>query len=231
MTAPSRHRSAAVTAGLLLLCMCAGDTARGVDAITQASAGYTVTLEEVLISRTGERRVVSVETHGLRADGAAVLRLGLELTGRTIRLPSGRLVETNDLTRRMSTFVVGTGAVQNLRTPDASCRRGEEHFELVETVDELRAAKVAAADGAATRWYALDHSCALIRSVMQHEGGSRSEKRLVTLLPGPPDPALFDTTGYVEGPPSALEPNTPCDSSCVRRRERRDADYARLRPH
>jgi hypothetical protein len=96
-------------------------------------------------------------------------------------------------------------------------------------IDSSRAAKIVTSTGASTRWYALDHSCALVRSVMEHAGGSRSETHLVALIPGPPAEALFGTDGYTEGPPSSLEARSSCDAACDQRRKRRDAEYYRLR--
>ena len=200
-------------------------------ATAQTLSGYTVTLEEVLTTRNGASSVVSVETHALRPDGTTVLQLGHPgETARHIRMPSGVLIDTNDKNKRMSTFHVSPKPTAVARDSRAKCRRDAEELLAEETVGGYRAAKIVGANGGAIRWYALDHSCALLRSVMQHPDGSRSEKFLVSLVAGPPSEALFQTDGYVEGLPSALADVTSCDAACERWRKRRDADYHRLRP-
>ena len=198
----------------------------------QTLSGYTVTLEEVLTSPNGASTVVAVQTQALRPDGATVLQLGpAGETARHIRIPSGLLIETNDRDKRKSTFYVSPAMVAGyVRNPRENCRRNAERFETEEMVGSYRAAKIVPDHGASTRWYALDHSCALVRSVMEHAGGSRSETLLIALIPGSPDEALFQTPNYTEGPPSMLEAAASCDASCQQRRQRRDAEYYRLRP-
>jgi hypothetical protein len=198
----------------------------------QANASYTVILQEVLTTRSGVSSVVSVEVHAQRQDGATVLQLGPEgRTARHIRLPPGLLIETNDGEKRKSTFHVSSNrAIGYLRDPQQHCRRDGDAFQGEEVIGGYRAAKIVSAGGGSTRWYALDHSCAMVRSMMEHADGTKSEKYLVSLAPGAPADALFQTDGYVEGPPSALEVVTGCDSACEQRRKRRDADYYRLSP-
>ena len=198
----------------------------------QTRAGYTVTLQEVLTTRSGASSVVSLELQAQREDGSTVLQLGPEgQTARHIRLPAGLLIDTNDRDKRMSTFHLSPDRVTAYpRDPQQRCLRDRDDFEGEEVVGGYRTAKIVSAGGGSMRWYALDHSCAMVRSVMEHADGSRSEKFLVSLTPGPPADALFQTDGYVEGPPSALATVTTCDPSCEQFRKRRDADYYRLRP-
>ena len=198
----------------------------------QANAGYTVTLQEVLTTRSGASSVVSVEVQAQRQDGATVLRLGPEgETGRHIRIPPALLIETTDRDKRMSTFHVSSDSVARyVRDPQRYCRRDGDEFQGEEMVGGYRAAKIVSTSGGSMRWYSLDHSCAMVRSVMEHPDGSKSEKVLVSLVPGPAAETLFQFDGYVEGPPSALSTVTTCDPSREQFRKGRDADYHRLRP-
>jgi hypothetical protein len=199
----------------------------------QTTGSYTVTLQEVLTTRSGASSVVSLEVQAQRPDGATVLQLGPEgETGRHIRIPPGLLIEANDRDKRMSTFHVSSERVTGyVRDPEQHCRRDGDEFQGEEMIGGYRSAKIVSTSSGSTRWYALDHACAMVRAVMEHPSGSKSEKVLVSLTPGPPADALFQTDGYVEGPPSALNPAvTTCDTSCEQFRKRRDADYYRLRP-
>ena len=165
--------------------------------------------------------------------GATVLQLGPEgETGRHIRIPPGLLIETNDRDKRMSTFHVSSDRVTGyVRDPEQHCRRDGEVFQGEEVIAGYRAARIVSTSGGSMRWYALEHSCAMVRSVMEHSGGAKSEKILVSLIPGAPAETLFQSDGYIEGPPSALNPAmTTCDPSCEQFRKRRDAEYHRLRP-
>jgi hypothetical protein len=198
----------------------------------QPIAGYTVTLAEVLTTRDGVGRLISLQTQALRADGATVLRLGPKgATGRSIRLPAGLLIETNDRDKRMSTFSVSPENVAGyIRNPQEQCRHEGDEFRGEELIDTYRAAKITRQNGGSTRWYALDHSCALVRSVTEHSDGQKSETHVVALIPGPPDDALFQTHEFIEGPPSANKERASCDAACEAYWTRRDAEYARLRP-
>jgi hypothetical protein len=142
----------------------------------QTPTSYTVTLQEVLITPNGASTIASVQTQALRDDGATVLQLGPEgATARHIRIPTGLLIDTNDRDKRMSTFHVSPALVTAyIRSPQAQCRREVEEFRGEEMINSYRVAKVVTNTGASTRWYALDYSCALVRSVMEHAGGSRS---------------------------------------------------------
>jgi hypothetical protein len=215
-------------AGLLVAAVAFATLARA-----QTKAGYTVTLQEVLTTSNGASRVVSLEVQAQREDGATLLQLGPEgATGRHIRLPPGLLIETNDRDKRMSTFHVPLERVTGyLRHPRQSCCHDGDEFQGEEVIGGYRAARVVSTRGGSMRWYALDHLCVVVRSVMEHADGSKSEKILVSLVPGPPAEALFQTDGYVEGPPSALGGKTSCiGPSCEQWFTRRDADYHRLRP-
>lgn len=59
--------------------------------------GYTVILAEQTTDKNGNHRLASLQTWATRADGATVVKLGPEGRGsRTIRLPSGILIEASD---------------------------------------------------------------------------------------------------------------------------------------
>jgi hypothetical protein len=212
--------------------LCVTAVAFALPARAQTNGSYTVTLQEVLTTRSGASSVVSLEVQAQRQDGATVLQLGPEgETGRHIRIPPGLLIETNDREKRKSTFHVSSDRVTGyVRDPEQHCRRDGDEFQGEEMIGGYRAAKIVSTKGGSMRWYALDHSCAMVHSLMHHPGGSKSEKVLVSLVPGPPAETLFQLDGYLEGPPSALNPAvTTCDPSCEQFRKRRDADYYRLR--
>ena len=65
-----------------------------------------------------------------------------------------------------------------------------ETFAGEETVAGYRTAKVAS--NVITAWYALDYGCALVKDRWGFETGEVSEKELVALTGGEPNPALFE---------------------------------------
>ena len=104
-----------------------------------------------------------------------------------------------------------------------------------EQVGDYRAVKVAL-DEATTVWYALDHGCALVKQRMDFGTKGSSELKLVKLLVGEPDAALFSIEEYDEVPPSKLRParaSAACDEDCHKNDAafwaRRDEHYYKYR--
>jgi hypothetical protein len=118
---------------------------------------------------------------------------------RTIFLSSGVAIQSRDLAGLISTGAGGAAAA--LRSPVAQCALPGEQASGIEVQDGYRAAKVM--HRGQTSWFALDYSCALVRSRITWDNGAFNEKRLVALVKGEPDPALFHiANGYREVPPS-----------------------------
>jgi hypothetical protein len=77
----------------------------------------------------------------------------------------------------------------------------DEVFLGEERIAGYRAAKIT--NGTITSWHALDYGCALVRQRWEFGGPEVSEKELVSLVPGEPDPDLFAVAPhYREVPPS-----------------------------
>ena len=125
-----------------------------------------------------------------------------------------------------------------LRDPDSKCLLSmagppmtfpsQDVFVGEETVAGYRTAKITA--GIITSWYALDYGCALVKDRWEFSATEVSEKELVALIAGEPDPSLFNVPAhYREVPPSErlLGPKkerTACDKNI----EALDEDYKRL---
>jgi hypothetical protein len=190
---------------------------------------YTVVLKETVIGRDGKAREASTQTYAVRSDGSTLVKLGANETGsRRIWFASGVEVMANDRLRRKSTIRKPVGPPR--RDPRSGCTHPDisgEKFEGEETVDRYRAAKISrgAMDRTLTTWYALDHGCAQIKSGLGFETGEASGIRLVTLIAGEPEAALFAIPpDYQEGPPSALDEPFKCSPGCEDWRKRMDAD-------
>ena len=198
---------------------------------------FTVVLEETVTGRDGKARVASTQTWAVRSDGSTLMKLGASETGsRLIWFPSGIEVMTSDRLRLKSTIRKPDSPPR--LDPGSGCTNPHITNEKSsgETVEGYRAAKVTsgAKDRALTTWYALDHGCAKVKSSMGFETGDRSELRLVTLIPGEPEAALFDVPeDYQEGPPSALAGPLAaerCGPPCQEHWKRQDAEYYKHRP-
>jgi hypothetical protein len=201
---------------------------------------YTVVLSETTTNTGGKRRVASLQTWAVRSDGSAVVKLGTADTGsRMMWLAGGVEITTDDVNRRKSSARVTANSVTASRLPSAQCLGqatnsppGESVLSL-ESVAGYRAVKIS--NGAhATRWYALDYGCALVRQRIDFGIEGISEVSLVNLIPGEPAQALFAVpVDYTEGPPSNLggAPRVPsnCGTDCQERmrarNQRMDAYY------
>ncbi len=107
-----------------------------------------------------------------------------------------------------------------------------ETFAGEESVAGYRTAKIAR--NTITEWYALDYGCAMVKDRWGFETGEMSEKELVALTPGEPEPALFEVpANAAEVPPSErlLGPTKDCPGCDAHAREvlrKRDEEYKRL---
>jgi hypothetical protein len=107
-----------------------------------------------------------------------------------------------------------------------------ETFVSEETVAGYRTAKVVS--DVITAWYALEYGCALVKDRWGFETGEVSEKQLVALTGGEPNPALFEIPGNAaEVPPSErlLGPTRncrDCDAHALEVLRKRDEEYRRL---
>lgn len=207
-----------------------------VGAQVPAGGGYTIVLIEQTTKKDGgASTLASLQTWARRSDGATALKLGAEGRGsRVIRLPSGIVIETQDVLR-VKTTVQAEPVSHRYRDPGASCRAIDqsETFEGLEYLGRYRVAKITESlpDRRATHLLALDYDCTGVGASMVFDTGEKSELRLVALVPGPPSPALFDVpSDYKEGPPSTHFPaNQYCGTDCQAARTRRDAEYFRHR--
>jgi len=208
---------------------------------------YTAILQETVIDGSGGQRPGYLLTQALRSDGSEMRRLGVPSTGgRTILFASGVKVEVSDELGAKSTVPIRADVATRLRRGESQCIRDatgravtmwEEEVAGEETIDGYRAVKVTARKAPVTQWFALDHGCALLRSIMTFRGGQgSSEMHLLTLVPGEPEARLFLVPeSYKEGPPSALAPpvKSPCPADCQEQRRNRfvamDKEYHEMR--
>lgn len=202
---------------------------------------YTVVLAETIVAPDGRRLPGPHQMWAVRSDGAVVLKFGSAGTGsRQIRFASGVKVSTNDKRRAKSS--VQTPLDDSwVRDPREKCvrtitgfQRSDESASGEEILNGYRTVEVAQFD--ASRWYALDYGCALVKHRVDHGELGSSELDLVTLIAGEPSPTLFAIpSDYVEGPPSSLAGPRPvnCTGACGESQrahfERLDASYYRHR--
>jgi hypothetical protein len=205
---------------------------------------YTVILAETVFDAQGGQRPGILLTSAVRSDGSRVIRSGTDgASAREIRLASGRTVKVLERLKVKSTVAAPAVTAASLPDPASQCTksfdgrpRSHGGVEVLgeENIAGYRAVKVK--NRGETTWYALDHGCAAIRSRMEFGRGEASEKRLVALIPGEPDEALFLVpAGYQEGPPSVARPpmDAKCDASCQQGQNRwfaqMDAEYYKHR--
>ena len=181
----------------------------------------------------GEKHSGSILTHAVRSDGSFVQKLGgADKGSRIITLSSGQIVRTNDETRTKSTTVSSADALAAIRSAESQCLNNlnggravaSEAIKATERVSGYRAVKMDR--GKTTAWYALDHGCAYVGSVMDFGTHGSSRFELVALTPGEPEASLFATgPEYKEGPPSSLAPALAanCNKECVEHLRERDA--------
>lgn len=74
-----------------------------------------------------------------------------------------------------------------------------------ELIHGYRSVKIENVRNRDTYWYALDYGCAMVQNHSEFEGGSEDNQRLVSLVRGDPDPALFAISeSYMEVLPSQV---------------------------
>ncbi len=162
-------------------------------------SSYTVTLDQTF-TRNGQTRHVNTEVYAVRSDGSRMSRFSNSSTAphpevfRTLYLASGNMVHIREIAGLTSTKAI---SVPQPRSAMSSCALGSDTYAGQEFVNGFRAAKLT--QGSTTSWYALDYGCALVHDKKIWDDGAVSEKTLVSLVAGEPDPALFHVpVGYRE---------------------------------
>lgn len=174
---------------------------------------YTTTLRETLHLPDGTTEQGAEYTFSVRSDGSNLLRSmanGSQRSQRQLNFASGLQVDTNDETLAKSSIYKGRENPANWqRDPGSGCINslaGKPMTETEvllneETIAGYQAAKITT--GTRTSWYALDYGCALVKERWDFSAIEVSEKELVALVAGEPDPGLFEVGAhYREVPPS-----------------------------
>lgn len=215
---------------------------RAVSAADRRPIPYTVTLRETVRGPDGTTTVGLEHTYAVRSDGSRMMRLRSKGLQRVIYLASGFQVDTNDQTNTKSSIKKQYKPLASLRDPGSMCVNSlagtpiffppKEAFVGEETIAGYRTAKII--DGIITSWHALDYGCAPVKERWQFSATEVSEKELVALVPGEPDPSLFDVPAhYREVLPSErlLGPNKEapgCDEKSRKAFQDVDNEYKRL---
>lgn len=204
---------------------------------------YAVTLRESVRGPDGTTTQGTEYTYAVRSDGSRMMRFRGKGLQRIIYLASGFQVDTNDQTNTKSSIrKQNYKPLASQRDPSSMCVNSlagtpitfppSDTFVGEETIAGYRTAKIAA--GIITSWYALDYGCATVKERWQFSATEVSEKELVALVAGQPDPSLFDVPAhYREVPPSErlLGPNKEapgCDENSRRAFQEIDNEYRRL---
>lgn len=175
---------------------------------------YTVILQETVYGPDGTSTVAARVTEAVRSDGSFVVRLAhkdeTQATERTIYFASGIEVTINELAATKSTVLRKNAKPYGwLRDPSSNCINslaGEaftsppEFFAGEERVAGHRTVKLTHDN--VTRWLAVDYGCATVKDRADWGSQGYSEWNLVALIPGEPDPALFEVEQYKEVSPS-----------------------------
>jgi hypothetical protein len=204
---------------------------------------YTVTLRGTVHGPDGTTTPGLDYTDAVRSDGSVLMGWRGKGSQRLMYLASGFQVDTNDQTatkssirkqsfkplasqRDPSSMCVNSLAGTPITTPPSDTFVGEE------TIAGYRTAKIVA--GIITSWYALDYGCAPVKERWEFSATEVSEKELVALVAGEPDPSLFDVPAhYREVLPSErlLGPNKEspgCDENSRKAFQEIDNEYKRL---
>jgi hypothetical protein len=204
---------------------------------------YAVTLRETVHGPDGTTTPSLEHTYAVRSDGSRMMRWRGKGLQRVIYLASGFQVDTNDQTNAKSSMrSPNHNSATGLRDPSSMCVNSlagtpmtfppSDTFVGEETIAGYRTAKIAS--GIITSWYALDYGCAPVKERWEFSATEVSEKELVALVAGEPDPSLFDVPAhYREVPPSErlLGPNKEppgCDEHSRKAIQALDDDYKRL---
>ena len=210
---------------------------------------YTVILRETVHHPDGTATVAMEVTWSVRSDGSTARRFVHKRepasSERTVQFSSGLEVAINELTNDKTSMLKKSllPASRWQRDPNSRCINSfagkpmttmTETFVGEETVAGYRTAKVVS--DVITAWYALDYGCALIKDRWGFETGEMSEKQLVALTGGEPNPALFEVpANAAEVPPSArllgsTKACRDCDAHALEFFRKRDEEYKRLKP-
>ena len=175
-------------------------------------APYTTTLREDAKNQNGIVTLATYYTFAQRSDGSSLFKVDRSAVpgptdssgSRSIRILEFAAlthVEIRDLWELKSTRAASHPPLRRDLIP--GCRLPQETALGEETMAGYRAIKVS--QGPRTSWYAPDHGCALVREVVKFNTGEVSEKTLVALIDGEPDPLLFSVpSAYQEVPPSKI---------------------------
>lgn len=194
---------------------------------------HMVTLKSELKDPKGVVSKVLYYTSAVRSDGSTALKV---IDGQDV----SRFLEFSSKTHAIvkeffeSRSIEATSRTPFIRDPNRSCVATESVIGE-ESVGLYRAVKVT--KGGRTSWYSLEYGCALLREVWNHPNGEVSEKTLVSLIAGEPDPSLFHVPeSYKEVPPSEIADPVRgprcvgCTSKFKERLAMRDKYYAENRP-
>lgn len=216
--------------------------ARAAGATVRRPIPYTVTLRGTVTGPDGTTTPGLEYTVAVRSDGSKMMGFRGEGSQRLMYLASGFQVDTNDENNTKSSIRrPKENAANSQRDPDSKCLLSmagrpitfppDDVFVGEETIAGYRAAKITA--GIITSWYALDYGCAPIKERWEFSATEVSEKELVALVAGEPDPSLFDVTHHREVPPSERlsgpKGESPaCDEQTKKVLKGLDAAYNRL---
>lgn len=216
---------------------------RTVGAAVRRPIPYAVTLRETVHGPNGTTTLALEHTYAVRSDGSRMMRWRGKGLQRIIYLASGFQVDTNDQTNTKSSIrKQNHNPLASQRDPSSMCVNSlagtpitfpSEVFVGEETIAGYRTAKIAS--GIITSWHALDYGCAPVKERWQFSATEVSEKELVALVAGEPDPSLFDVPAhYREVLPSErlLGPNKEpagCDENSRKAFKEVDDEYMRLK--
>lgn len=204
---------------------------------------YSVTLRETVHGPDGTTTPGLEFTNAVRSDGSMLMRSRGKGSQRLIYLASGFQVDTNDQSNTKSSIRrLNQNPATWQRDPSSMCVNSlagtpmtfppSDTFLGEEIIAGYRSAKIAS--GIITSWYALDYGCALVMQRWEFSATEVSEKELVALVAGEPDPSLFEIPAhYREVPPSErlLGPKKEppgCDEHSRKAIQKLDDDYKRL---
>jgi len=202
---------------------------------------YTVTLRET-VHNQGRATPGPEYTWAIRADGSRVIRIVENGSQRILNFASGVEVTINDANNtKSSIWRKDLASPEWQRDPKSKCLTSlagkpmttePENLIGEETVSGYRTAKIVR--GGVTEWFALDYGCASVKDTWSFATGEVSEKALVALVPGEPDPELFEIPARArEVPPSermlGRKKDCPdCDAHAWKVFQRLDEEYQRL---
>lgn len=173
---------------------------------------YTAILKESVLGADGTTKAGIEMTQAIRSDGSFALQVSYEPTEggknkkfRTIKFATGKEVTIDELAGTQSTIEKNVNPSRWQRDPNSKCINSFTGKTMVDSPQEVingeeiiagyRTIKILR--NGATRWFALDYGCAMVKERMDWGSQGVSEKNLVALIAGEPQYALFQirTTG------------------------------------